>query len=75
MVGGRGVTTALMTTTKKQQSMEERGQRQRMTTAGERQGVVVEGEEHLFCSGGGFTRRLWRMEVEDGRGCSLFFFF
>jgi hypothetical protein len=36
--------------------------------AGERRGVVVEAEEQLLGSGGGFIVRSWRMEVEDGRG-------
>jgi hypothetical protein len=43
-----------------------------MTTAGERRGAVVEAEGRLLCGGGGETS--WRMEVEDGRGCSFILF-
>ncbi len=42
-VGGREATTAL--TTKKQKSTNEQWQRQRMTVAGKRQGMVLEAEE------------------------------
>jgi hypothetical protein len=74
-VGGRGTTTALTAATKKQQSTNDWWQRWRTTTAGERWGAVVEMEEQLLCSGGGFTIRSWRMEAEDGQAGEFIFSF
>ncbi len=59
---------------KKQQSTNEWRQRWKMVMAGERWGAVVEAEERLLCRGKCFSIRSWRMEVEDGRGCSFFLF-
>jgi hypothetical protein len=36
--------------------------------AGKRLVAVVEAEERLLCGGRGFTKKSWRMEVDDGRG-------
>jgi hypothetical protein len=55
MVGGRGATMVLLTTTNKQQSTIERRQRQRTTMADERWGVVAEVENPLLYSGEGET--------------------